>query len=136
MLVLSSIVAYLFNLGRGYIAGEYPADATTLIVNFEHDPRCLFSIQRKKTLQNVDDEIHGGEIVVQQHDLVHFWGTHSLLFAGVLTVFLNLYRHANDSIQSGLICNRRLCIALDAVFIVFLTAITGIHMLRCVIKTC
>jgi len=105
MLVLACECNDLFNLGRSDVAGEYPADAPTLVMNFEHDLRCLFSIQRKKPLENGDNELHGCVIVIQQHYLIHSGWAQLVVLCNYLSAFLSLCRHAFDFIQSAPIRN-------------------------------
>ncbi len=71
MLVLASECADLFNLGRSDVTRENAAHTTTFVMNFEHDSRRLFSIHRKKTLEDSDYEFHWRVIVIQQQHLVH-----------------------------------------------------------------
>jgi CspA family cold shock protein len=70
MLVLAGKGRNLFNLGGGDVAGVNPGEAATLVVDFEHDSRRLFSVHAKKLLQHGDHEIHRREIVVEQQYLV------------------------------------------------------------------
>jgi hypothetical protein len=70
MLVAACEGCDLFNLGGRDVARVNSTDSPALGVDFEHDSRRVFSIQPKESLQNDDHEIHRGEIVVQQQDLV------------------------------------------------------------------
>jgi hypothetical protein len=58
------------HLGRGDVLGEDTADATPLVVDFEHDLRRRIEVMPEKFLQNHDYKLHRREIVVQQQDLV------------------------------------------------------------------
>ena len=78
MLVLKGEGADLLDFGRGNIPGEYPANTAPLMVYFEHDSRRLFCVHGKKALQNGDNKIHGGVIVVQHDDLIGTWRLHAL----------------------------------------------------------
>jgi len=104
--MLAGKCAHLFNLGRSDVARKDSADTTTFVMNFEHDSRRLFSIERKKTLKNGNDEIHRREIVVQQHHLVHFRRLRLGALCLKQPVFLKLRSHAFDSKQFGPMCNR------------------------------
>ena len=61
---------YLRDLGFGDIFGIHAAYGRSLIVYLEHDLRCSFLTHQKKRLQNLDDRLHSGEIIVQQYHLV------------------------------------------------------------------
>jgi len=58
------------NLRGRDVARKNSTDSAALGVYFEHDTRRVFSIQPKESLQNDDYEIHRGEIIVQQQNLV------------------------------------------------------------------
>ena len=70
MLVFPCKGRNLFNLGGGDVARINTANASSFHVNFEHDLRRSFAVDRKKLLQDEDDKIHGGEIVVEQQNRV------------------------------------------------------------------
>ena len=61
---------YLRYLGFSDVFRVNAAYGRTLIMYLEHDLRRSFLSHRKKSLQYVNDELHGGEIVVQQDHLV------------------------------------------------------------------
>ena len=65
----------LLHLAGGNIARVDPADTATLSVYFKHDTHGAFMIHPENILQNVNDEIHGGEIVIQQEHLIERWWT-------------------------------------------------------------
>jgi hypothetical protein len=73
MLVAACEGCDLLNFCGRDIARVDSTDSPPFGVDFEHDPRRLFSIQAKKLLQNDDHEIHRCEVVVQQQDLVQWW---------------------------------------------------------------
>lgn len=66
MLMLLGECADLLHLGGGNIARENSAQASAFVMHFEHGLCSSFCIHGKKTLQDQDDEIHGGVIVVQE----------------------------------------------------------------------
>ncbi len=61
---------YLRDLGFCDVFGIHAAYGGSLIMYLEHDLCCPFLIHQKKHLQNLDDEFHGGEIIIQQYHLV------------------------------------------------------------------
>jgi hypothetical protein len=73
VLVASCEGCDLFNFRGRDVARIDSTHAPSVGVNFEHDSRRVFSIHSKKPLQNDNHEIHRGEIVVQQQDLVKWW---------------------------------------------------------------
>ncbi len=56
------------------VDSEDTTNPNALSVYFEHDPSCLFAILAKVFLYHSHHEIHGGEIVVKEHDLEKGWG--------------------------------------------------------------
>lgn len=133
--MLAGECKYLFYFGRGDVARKYSTDPSPVVVNFEHDSRCLFSVQRKKALQNGDDEIHWRVIVVQQHHLVHLRRLQLAALGLKLSAFLNLCSHAFDSIQSDSMCNTSYK-AQSANFQSVSSNSLAWNMLRCGIETC
>ena len=61
---------YLRYLGFGDVFGVQAAYGRTLVMYLEHDLCRAFQAHRKKRLQHFDDELHGGEIVVDQDHLI------------------------------------------------------------------
>ena len=61
---------HLGYLGFGDVLGVHAAYGGTLVVYLEHDLRRAFQAHRKKRFQHLDDELHGGEIVVHQDHLI------------------------------------------------------------------
>lgn len=57
-------------LGFGDITRKNTADANTLGVDMQHDLGGSFLIHPEKNLQDVHHELHRGEIIIQQEDLV------------------------------------------------------------------
>ena len=70
MLVLACIGYNLFDLGRSDVFCKYATHSHTFPVNLEHDLRCAFVTHTEVFLQDDHDEIHRGEIVVEQEHLV------------------------------------------------------------------
>lgn len=61
---------YLSNLRFGDVSGIHATYGGTLIMYLEHDLRRAFLAHRKKSLQNLNNKLHGGEIIVYQNHLV------------------------------------------------------------------
>mgnify|MGYP003383504245 CR=1 FL=1 len=60
----------LGHLGLGDVARKEPADANAAGMDMQHDLGSFFPIQMEEGLQNLDDEFHGGKVVVEQEYLV------------------------------------------------------------------
>ena len=71
MLVLSRKVNNLSDFGFGNFVGVHPADADPFAMDMEHDLRRFLMVFGEEAFENVNDEFHGGIIVVQQQNLVH-----------------------------------------------------------------
>ncbi len=65
----------LFDFAGRDVAGVDAANTATFGMHFKHDTHGAFMIHPENVLQNVDDEIHGGEIVIQQEHLIERWWT-------------------------------------------------------------
>ncbi len=65
----------LFDFAGGDVASVDAANTPTFGVYFKHDTHGAFMIHPENILQNVNDEIHGGEIVIQQEYLIERWCT-------------------------------------------------------------
>jgi len=70
MLVLAGVCGHLGDFRLGDFEGVHPAHALTSGVDLKHNARRGGSIHAEDALENVDDELHRGVIVVQQNDLV------------------------------------------------------------------
>ncbi len=62
---------HLVDLGAGDITRVDAADAFALQVDLEHDLGRRFAVLAKKLLDDLDVELHGGEVGVELHDLKH-----------------------------------------------------------------
>src|SRR5437016_2760715 len=60
----------LGNLGFGYLVCEDAANPDPVAVNVQHDLNRLLTRLVEETLQNVNDKLHRGVVVVQQQHLV------------------------------------------------------------------
>jgi hypothetical protein len=70
VLVLACIGRHLRHLGLGDFVCEYSAYAFASGMDFQHNARGGRAIHAEEVLQDIDDEFHGSEIVVEQDDLV------------------------------------------------------------------
>ena len=94
MLVRPRMRRNLIDLGLGDVAREYARHTRSFIMHFEHDHGGLFQIHVKETLQDLNDEIHGSEIVIEQQNLVQGRRRAFLYVLEQCGVFLMSYRHA------------------------------------------
>src|SRR5882757_6804182 len=69
--MLPRITADLLDLAGCQIPRIDAAHATALMMNLQHDLGGLFATFSEELLQDTHYELHWGEIVVQQHDLIH-----------------------------------------------------------------
>ena len=69
--MLKGVVTHLVDLRRGYVLGKKATHTSPFAMHFEHNLGGFLPAHAKKFLQNGDDKLHGGEIVVQQHHLEH-----------------------------------------------------------------
>jgi hypothetical protein len=65
VLMVPRELVYLRYLCFCHFTGEYTANAAASGVHVEHDLGRLFSIHREKHLQDLDDELHRREVIVQ-----------------------------------------------------------------------
>ena len=70
--MLTCVFIYLHHLGFSDFKGENTAYTLTTCMHVQHDLRGPVVAKTKKRLDHVHYEIHGGEIVIQQHDFVHW----------------------------------------------------------------
>ena len=70
VLVLAGEVHYLGYLGFGDLIGIDTAFADSVIMHMQHDLRGLLGAFAKKALQNMHDELHRGEVVVEQQHTI------------------------------------------------------------------
>lgn len=61
---------YLRYLGFSDVFWVHATYGGTLIVYLEHDLRRAFLTHRKKSPQNLNDELHSGEIIIEQNHLI------------------------------------------------------------------
>jgi hypothetical protein len=66
MFVPSRKVEHLRYFRLGYVVGIDPADTHPVIVDVKHDPSRLFPRLVEEMLQNENDKLHGGVVIVEQ----------------------------------------------------------------------
>src|SRR5262245_51770092 len=71
VLVLPRVCRDLLNFGGCHVPGIDPTDANAFPVHLEHDLGGPLPGHAKEFLQYHDDKLHGGVVVVEQHDLEH-----------------------------------------------------------------
>ena len=64
-------LVYLHDLGFGYFECEYATNPLAPGMHVQHHLCCAVITHVEKQLQNLDYEIHGRVIVIQQYDTVH-----------------------------------------------------------------
>ncbi|MOA11807.1 hypothetical protein D3C78_1317630 [compost metagenome] len=65
MLVLSGEIHDLAYFRLCDLICKHPAFAHAVLVHVQHDTGCRFAILLEKTLQNMDDKLHGSVVVIQ-----------------------------------------------------------------------
>ena len=70
MLMLSRVSDHLSYLGLCDFICKDPADPFALGMYLEHNASSLGAVHREKTLQDIDDEFHGGVVVINEYHLV------------------------------------------------------------------
>src|SRR5450755_3931435 len=70
MLMLSRVRDHLSHLGLCDLISKDPTDSLTLGMHFQHNASRFGAVHRKETLQDVDHELHGSVIVIDQHNLI------------------------------------------------------------------
>lgn len=69
MLVLSRKIINLANFGFSDIPGVNATNPNPPCVDVKHHLSRLVFIHSEKSLQDVDDELHRGKVIIQQEDL-------------------------------------------------------------------
>jgi len=68
--MLSRIRDYLSHLRLGNFVGENPTDSFALGMDLQHNPSCFGSVHREEPLQDIDHELHGSVVVIDQNYLI------------------------------------------------------------------
>ena len=71
---LVSGVLHLVNFGGCNVFGVNAADPFAVQVDLQHDLGGRFAVFVEKLLQHPHHELHGREVVIEHHDLVHLRG--------------------------------------------------------------
>jgi hypothetical protein len=103
MLVRSGDLGDLRHLGCRDVFGIDSTDSPTFSMDLEHDLCCTFRAKSKIVLQDHDDEVHRGEIVIEQNYAPHGRraGFNGLLFDFCIRFVLD--RHAGFNIPLDII---------------------------------
>ena len=70
MLVLAGEIHDLTNFGFGDFVCKYAALADPVIVNMQHDARGIILVLLEKPLQDMNDELHGCVVVIEEQDTI------------------------------------------------------------------
>lgn len=70
MLVLAGEIHDLADFGFGDFVCKYAALADPVIVNMQHDARGIILVLLKEPLQDMNDELHGCVVVVEEQDTI------------------------------------------------------------------
>src|SRR6202161_1228487 len=70
MLMLSRVRDHLGHLGLRDLISKDPTDSLTLGMHLQHNASCFGSVHREEALQDIDYELHGSVIVIDQHNLI------------------------------------------------------------------
>ncbi len=75
----SRIIVHQFHLGFGNIPRKNTADPYPPSMDMQHHLSRFFLAHGEKSLQDLDNEFHRSEIIVQQHHLEKRWSVQSRL---------------------------------------------------------
>src|SRR5665213_1076235 len=70
MLMLSRVRDHLSHFGLRDFISKNSADSFALGMDLQHNASCFRAVHREETLQDVDHELHGSVVVIDQYDLV------------------------------------------------------------------
>ncbi len=73
MLVLAGKIHDLANLGFGNFVSEYTALTDTVVMNMQHNTRCVVHILLKKPLQDMNDKLHRSVVIIEKQDTIEAW---------------------------------------------------------------
>src|SRR5258706_10236424 len=74
MLMLSRVRDHLSHLGLRNLISKYPADPLALGMHLQHNASGFGAVHRKEALQDIDHELHGSVVVIDQHNLIEWRG--------------------------------------------------------------
>src|SRR3981189_2321417 len=72
MLMLSRIRDHLSHLGLCNLISKDPTDSFALGMHLQHNASCFRAVHGKEALQDVDDELQGSVVVIDQHYLIEW----------------------------------------------------------------
>src|SRR5260370_2249603 len=70
MLMLSRVRDHLSHLGLRNLISKDPTDSFTLGMHLQHNASCFGAVHCKEALQDIDHELHGSVVVIDQHNLI------------------------------------------------------------------
>src|SRR3977135_147871 len=70
MLMLSRIRDHLSHLGLCNLISKDPTDSLSLGMHLQHNASWFRAVHGEETLQDVDHELHGSVVVIDEHDLI------------------------------------------------------------------
>src|ERR1700694_199298 len=70
MLMLSLGRDHLGHLGLRNLISKDPTDSFTLGMHLQHNARCFGAVHCKEALQDIDHELHGSVVVIDQYNLI------------------------------------------------------------------
>ena len=73
MLVLAGKIHDLTNLGLGNFVCKYATLADTVVMNMQHYTRRIVHVLLKKTLQDMNDKLHGSIVIIEKQDAIEAW---------------------------------------------------------------
>ena len=73
MLVLAGEIHDLADFGFGDFVCKHAALADPMIVNMQHDTCGIILALLEKPLQDMNDELHGGVVVVEEQNTIEAW---------------------------------------------------------------
>src|ERR1700738_2915322 len=72
MLMLSRVRDHLGHLGLRNLICKDPTDSFTLGMHLQHNASCFGAVHCKEALQDIDHELHGSVIVIDQYNLIEW----------------------------------------------------------------
>jgi len=68
--MLSRIRDYLSHFRLGNLICENPTDSFALGMDLQHNPSCFGAVHCEETLQDIDHELHGSVVVIDENYLI------------------------------------------------------------------
>src|SRR6266436_10247673 len=72
MLMLSRVRDHLSHLGLRNLISKYLADPLALGMHLQHNASGFGAVHGKEALQDIDHELHGSVVVIDQHNLIEW----------------------------------------------------------------